>query len=149
MNRVMFGGPRRFAKLSFADQAATLEALAAVGAARAMLSTLKPTALGQLLQPVLRDAPPHDDIQDPHTTAAVERVRSAMQRASRRVPGATCLVQALAGWWMLKMRAIRAQVRIGVDKSEQGFSAHAWLVVDNKVVLGGADAAARFVVLKA
>jgi hypothetical protein len=54
----------------------------------------------------------------------------------------------MAGWWMLKNRAIRAQIRIGVDKVEQNFSAHAWLVVGDIIVLGGADAAARFVTLE-
>ena len=139
----------RFAKLPFADQAATIEALATVAAARAVLSTANQGTLGRMLRPIISDTVPSGSGDDPKLVVTIERVRNAIRRASRVVPGATCLVQALGGWWMLKARSIPAQVRIGVDKGEQGFSAHAWLVIGETIVLGGADAAARFVVLRA
>jgi len=138
----------RFARLSFADQAATLEALAAVAAARVLLITMPQARLSQWLKLSLSGAPPASARDSEATAISVQRVRTAVGRASARVPGATCLVQAMAGWWMLKNRAIGAQIRIGVDKVEQDFSAHAWLVVGDVIVLGGKDAAARFVTLK-
>ena len=140
----------RFAKLSFADQAATIEALAAVAAARALLSTVNQGTLGRILRPIISEAVRPDGGGDVvGLTVAIDRIRHAIRRASTRVPGATCLVQALGGWWMFKARGIPAQVRIGVDKNDLGFSAHAWLVIGETVVLGGADSAARFVVLRA
>lgn len=50
---------------------------------------------------------------------------------------ATCLTQALAGWIMLSRRHIRAQIKIGVrDPRADVFGAHAWLEVEDRVVLG-------------
>jgi hypothetical protein len=138
----------RFAKLSFADQAATIEALAMVTAARAVLSTVNPGTLGRILRPIISDTVPPGGSDDAGLVETVDRVRNSVRRASRIVPRATCLVQALGGWWMFKTRRIPAQIRIGVDKNEQGFSAHAWLVIGETIVLGGVDSAARFVVLR-
>jgi hypothetical protein len=144
----MLGSPLRFAKLSLADQAATIEALAVVATARVVVSAVNQGTLGRVLRPIIVDPVTPDGGDDARLAIAIDRVRNAIRRASRIVPGATCLVQALGGWWMFKARRIPAQVRIGVDKNEQGFSAHAWLVIGETVVLGGADSAARYVVLK-
>jgi len=65
-------------------------------------------------------------------------VARRVARLARRVPWrATCLVQALAGWLLLKRRGIVATIRFGVAKSEAGLAAHAWLVVGSEIVLGG------------
>jgi hypothetical protein len=78
----------------------------------------------------------------------VEQVSMAIRRASLRVPRANCLVQAISGWLMLRRRGIRAVVRIGVDKNVSDFSAHAWLCVGERVIIGGEDAPLRFVTLE-
>ncbi len=49
---------------------------------------------------------------------------------------------------MFKYRGFDAKIRIGVDKVAEDFSAHAWLTIGDTIVLGGVDAAARFVVLE-
>ena len=90
--------------------------------------------------------PAHDD--DSTTLEVQERVRDAIVRASGRVPRATCLIQAVSGWYMLHRRGIGAAVRIGVQKDEQAFSAHAWLCVGDRILIGGEDASARFVTLE-
>jgi tRNA G37 N-methylase TrmD len=49
---------------------------------------------------------------------------------------------------MLRRRSVRASVRIGVQKNSMGFAAHAWLCVGDVIVIGGEDAAMRFVTLE-
>jgi hypothetical protein len=49
---------------------------------------------------------------------------------------------------MLRRRGIQAVVRIGVQRNVSEFSAHAWLCVDEKVIIGGEDAAVRFTTLE-
>lgn len=61
----------------------------------------------------------------------------AIQVVSNRIPlGFTCLVQALSAKWLLHNHP-DVRVCIGVHKSvRQGFSAHAWVVYKNKIILG-------------
>lgn len=58
---------------------------------------------------------------------------------SVRVPwSATCLVKVLAADKMLKKRGIPHTIHFGVKKSPAGeMEAHAWLSVNNRVVIGG------------
>ena len=61
---------------------------------------------------------------------AVARVVWAVQGVGRRLPGMTCLVQALAANAMLARRGVPARVRIGVRRSATPtapLDAHAWL----------------------
>jgi Uncharacterised nucleotidyltransferase/Transglutaminase-like superfamily len=61
---------------------------------------------------------------------AVARVTWAVQGVGRRLPGMTCLVQALAANAMLARRGVPARVRIGVRRSatpSARLDAHAWL----------------------
>ena len=67
----------------------------------------------------------------------VRRVVRAVQLASRRVPGASCLTQALAARLLLARWGVASQLRIGVARGEQGdFLAHAWLEALGQVVIG-------------
>jgi hypothetical protein len=66
------------------------------------------------------------------------RVAWSVDRASRLVPQATCLVRAIAGQRLLAMKGFGSEIRVGVRNSrEAGFEAHAWLAVDDAVILGG------------
>jgi hypothetical protein len=58
---------------------------------------------------------------------------TAVDRAGRYVPGATCLTKSLALAWMLRGRGVVAEVRIGV-KTTGGFDAHAWVECDGVAV---------------
>ncbi len=61
-------------------------------------------------------------------TVSPARVLWCVQTASRFVPRATCLVQALTARALLNRAGIRADVQIGVAKSADGsFQAHAWV----------------------
>lgn len=74
------------------------------------------------------------------TPGELKRVAWGIYNAARFVPGASCLTQALSGQILLARRGMISQVRIGVARDEQGrFIAHAWLVSEGRVVLGGAE----------
>jgi hypothetical protein len=75
----------------------------------------------------------------------VDAVTLAIRRAARRVP-ASCLAQALVGWWMLRRRAGSSVVRLGVRGSPRAIAAHAWLERDGRILIGEEEAAehARF-----
>lgn len=91
---------------------------------------------------------PSDGSQE--TTASVQARRAANRvvSAARRLPWhSTCLVQAVAGTFLLAVRGIRgSKIRLGVRKGENGLEAHAWLLLGDTILLGGREAA-NFVAL--
>ena len=72
-----------------------------------------------------------------------QELTDALLRGSRYVPGSTCLVQALAGRWLLLREGYSPELRIGVSTAN-GFEAHAWLELEGKVLIGGLEESARF-----
>jgi hypothetical protein len=73
--------------------------------------------------------------QAPHAGRA-DLVTKYVVRAARFVPGATCLTQAMAAQLILGRFGVGSTVRIGMFKGPQGEPrAHAWLLVDSRVVL--------------
>jgi hypothetical protein len=71
-----------------------------------------------------------------------DRIVQAVQSVARSVPGSTCLVQALAAQSLLMRHGHRPLLTIGVAKNEcDRFGAHAWVVCDNEVLIGGHEAA--------
>lgn len=71
-------------------------------------------------------------------SADMARVASGVEAAARRVPGASCLTQALAGRALLARLGQRSTIRIGIDRHSPGaLRAHAWLICDGVIVLGG------------
>lgn len=74
-----------------------------------------------------------------------QRIVWAVTAASRVVPRATCLPQALATQTLLARRGYPAQLRIGVAKSDAGLlEAHAWVESDGQVVVGNVRNLARY-----
>lgn len=70
----------------------------------------------------------------------VERVPWAVAVAAAYVPGATCLVQALAGQILLARCGEVSRLHIGVAHEERaGVRAHAWLDHDGRVVIGNSS----------
>jgi len=80
--------------------------------------------------------------------ADVQRMSWAVRVAARAVPGAACLAQAVAMQRMLARRGHASTVEFGVAKHHAGLEAHAWLVCDGQIVIGGEQAGA-FVPLEA
>lgn len=69
---------------------------------------------------------------------AMDELVWAVSAASRFVPHATCLTQALAVQALMARAGLPAQVEIGVSK-QVGFSAHAWVVSNGRVVMGAEE----------
>jgi len=67
----------------------------------------------------------------------ISEVIWAIHLVSSKIPmGFTCLIQVLAAKWLLRSQP-EIRVRIGVQKTvTEGFSAHAWLAYQNKIILG-------------
>jgi len=74
--------------------------------------------------------------------AAPADIARAVTRASRLVPAATCLTQALAGAFLIRRAGRDAVLHFGVAKDDDGFKAHAWLESDGGILIGGGEAAA-------
>ena len=72
----------------------------------------------------------------PHLGA---RMKHAISRAAHHVPwNAKCLVQAMAGKFMLRCRKVESTLYLGVAKeNENQLKAHAWLRCGRQVVCGG------------
>jgi Transglutaminase-like superfamily len=78
----------------------------------------------------------------PPSAADIDRVKRAMLRASRVVPGAShCLTRALAAKVLFGRRGRIADLRIGVAKDHAGrLTAHAWLESNGAPIFGLSDA---------
>ncbi len=72
--------------------------------------------------------------------SSVARLVWAVTVASRYVPKATCLTQALVAQVLLGRHGHRTQLRVGVARGDEGqLEAHAWLESEGKVVVGGGE----------
>lgn len=71
-----------------------------------------------------------------------ERIAVLIEGAARRLPWrSTCLIKALAGWQLLRQQGLNAHIQLGVQQHpETGLGAHAWLVLGEKILLGGKEA---------
>jgi hypothetical protein len=71
---------------------------------------------------------------------SVDRLAWAVTVASRYVPKATCLAQALAAQVLLGRYGYLSQLRLGVARDEEGrLEAHAWLESHGRIVVGGGE----------
>jgi len=71
---------------------------------------------------------------------SVDRVAWAVTVASRYVPKASCLIQALAAQVLLARHGHPARLRIGVAKGAEGrLEGHAWLEHQGVIVVGGRE----------
>ena len=81
------------------------------------------------------------------------RIGRILLAVSRRLPfGMTCLVEALAAQAMLRRRGCTSVLRFGVRSGKTGgrpIDAHAWLVCDGRVVVGGIEALRDYATLEA
>jgi hypothetical protein len=77
--------------------------------------------------------------RDTASNALIDRVAFATPRMGQRVPWkGSCLVQSLAARNWLARHGIDSEIRLGARKAgREGLDAHAWLVIDDRVVIGG------------
>jgi hypothetical protein len=72
------------------------------------------------------------------------RIVWAVSAASKVIPRATCLTQALAAQTLLGRRGTMTQLRLGVRRESGQFRAHAWLEWNGKVVIGDDGQLSRY-----
>src|SRR5437879_1946885 len=118
---------KRFAKLTGAERIVLLRALLVVGMARAALWLLPVAAVRKVVGWAAAGIAGYSRPQ----------LIWAVRATSRCLPGATCLTQALAAQALLARSGYASQVEIGVNKDDARFRAHAWLVCQGEIVLGG------------
>ena len=71
---------------------------------------------------------------------SVERLAWAVGIASRFVPKATCLAQALTAQFLLQQAGHQACLHVGVTEAEEGgIKAHAWVENQGRILIGGFD----------
>jgi hypothetical protein len=89
-----------------------------------------------LRQPAADTTQPSDSASGPAEVAG--RVAWAVQAAARRIPGATCLVQALVAEAMLRRRGYEPALHFGVRQrpDRRSIDAHAWIELNGAVVVG-------------
>jgi transglutaminase superfamily protein len=75
----------------------------------------------------------------------VSRLAWAVEVAARRIPGASCLTQALALQYLLARAGRESCVHIGVAKKVSGgFESHAWVECGGEVLIGDNGELARY-----
>ncbi len=118
-----------FLALSGGDRRLLLRALMTLAGVRLALRVLP---VDRLRRPLGRARP---------QARPAERIAWAVQAASRRLPGTTCLAAALAAQRLLAREGHDCQLTIGVARSERGLAAHAWVVRDGIALVGGEESA--------
>jgi len=73
-------------------------------------------------------------------SAPVNRLAWSVEAAAKWMKSATCLCKALALQRLLARNGHDSELRIGADKSDGKFTAHAWLVHRGRMLIGGAEA---------
>lgn len=120
----------RFARLDPTDRRLLFEAVWLLGRVRAAL-VLRP------FRRVREDFAPVAAAHLVESAVAPDQIATAVRRASRVIPAATCLPQALAARVMLARRGQASELRIGVARDAQGaLQAHAWVEVEGRVIIG-------------
>lgn len=129
----------KFLRLSAADRRLFLKATLLVWIFRLALWLLPFRLVRQLLARFARA--PLAARQD----VPIDSVIWAVTTASRYVPVANCLPQALVAKLMLARQGHDAIVHIGVKRTDAGrFQAHAWVESNGRVVIGGSRELFRF-----
>lgn len=138
----MWTSVRRALRQPPARRALALEAALALAAFQLALALVPFRWIAGRLGTLGADSPA---TAEPGQDAWALEVRWAIAAAGRRLPWPSrCLARALAGWWMLRRRAVPITLHFGVAATGDGpFQAHAWLRCGTRVVCGG-EARERF-----
>ena len=127
---------RKFLSLSTADQSLLLKSAFLLGTITLGLRALSFQTMQRLLIGTRQKTV---GVYHPDQPSA-SRIVWAVRVASRYVPAATCLPQALAVRILLKQQGYPARLHIGVAKVESAqLEAHAWVESQGRVVVGNLD----------
>jgi hypothetical protein len=79
---------------------------------------------------------------------SAQNIARSIRVASRHVPKATCLPQALAAQFLLTQNSYSADLQIGVAKNKNRLlEAHAWVRCEGEILVGGVQDLNRLVAL--
>ncbi len=80
------------------------------------------------------------NVQPESSEARVAQAARMVSIAAVRGPfKAQCLEQAITLWWMLGVMGISSTIRLGIYKSGESVEAHAWVLHEEKIVIGQMD----------
>ena len=135
LHRSGMGVLSRVFRLSPDDRRLLLRAFVAVASAWVTVRLFPPSL-------VLRRISAEIPLLSRHKPQTTRRIAWAVAVAARYIPASKCLVQAIAGRNLLASYGFPADIHIGVAKdSKNWLSAHAWVEVEGKTVIGGDTAA--------
>lgn len=122
---------RQFLALDASDRWLTIEAVMLMAMIQVAFRTLSYATMRRALDNVkgIRSGSGH----------AQSRIGWAVQAAGRRMPGRTCLAEALAADVMLCRRGYSPSVRLGIRKTRSDIGApetHAWVECGGTIVTG-------------
>ena len=128
------------ARLTRIEWSLVVEAVWLLVAVRVALRTLSFTTMRRFL--ARRAAPARAGGPTP------EQIARAVRVVGRRVPGTTCLAEAVVGHSMLQRHGHPAVLRIGVRRGDSaGLDAHAWVECEGTVAIGTVADLADYAVL--
>ena len=134
---------RKFLALSPADRVVFLKLWTLLPLVAASLHLLGYPRTLRLLSRWSPAAPEHARLSEDAMSYALRLGRLA-RIAGRYVPtNGSCLRQSLLVWWLLRRKGVPAELRIGV-RTQEGFTAHAWVEVDGQPVNDAPDVGERF-----
>ena len=134
---------RKFLELSPEDRVLFLKLWSLLPLVAALLRLLDYPRTLRLLSRWSPAASPRVDLPQDSMSYALRLGRLA-RMAGRYVPtNGSCLRQSLLVWWLLRRKGMPAELRIGV-RTQEGFTAHAWVEVDGQPVNDAPDVAERF-----
>jgi hypothetical protein len=85
---------------------------------------------------------PTDKVALPESLA--RETAAWVDRVSEFLPGMLCLQQALALQWMLARRGVGYTLHVGISSLEGEFRSHAWVTCNDRVLIGGGQAAEKY-----
>lgn len=135
----------KFVRLSWSGKCLLAKAAFCLLAMRLLLLLLPFTTVQRLVGKLGKRAGSANALAHPKTAAPAtlnmyERLSWSIRAASARIPGTTCLPQALVAQVLLARAGCPAEFHIGVAKDSNGtFAAHAWVGAQGTVVIGGAE----------
>ena len=85
------------------------------------------------------------EVHSEKSEAKVAQAARMVNVAAARGPfNAQCLEKAITLWWMLGVMGISSTIRLGIYKSGETVEAHAWVLHDEKIVIGQMDDEKKF-----
>jgi transglutaminase superfamily protein len=107
-------------------------------------ATVARVAVAMWMRPSNRLPGSNGTIRPAHDRAPFDRLEWAVRVASRAVPHATCLAQALALQRLLARNGYASVVQVGACNVDGRFVAHAWVEHEGHSLLGTSEDVARY-----